>query len=110
MFCLIYKTKQFELQRYHTSIVDLHRIFTSLFKKLNDRLEQKYFGHNARLLVSSINNNDQQKITTSFIKYLSSIIEYINKYYVEHSSLAETLSIFGIDSRLAEGDKKLFCL
>jgi len=90
------QTKNLELQRYSTSIADLHRIITSLLKKLNDRLEQKYFGYNTRLLLNSMSKDEQEKATSSFTKYLSSIIKYINKYYAEHSVLAETLSIFGI--------------
>jgi hypothetical protein len=90
------QTKNLELQRYSKSIADLHRIVTSLLKKLNDRLEQKYFGHNRRLLLNSMSKEEQEKATSSFTKYLSNIIKYINKYYAEHSLLAETLSIFGI--------------
>ena len=40
--------------------------------------------------------DEQEKATSLFTTYLSNIIKYINKYYVEHSLLAETLSIFGI--------------
>ncbi|CAF2047482.1 unnamed protein product [Rotaria magnacalcarata] len=40
--------------------------------------------------------DEQEKATSSFTTYLSNIIKYINKYYEEHSLLAETLSIFGI--------------
>ncbi|CAF3924294.1 unnamed protein product [Rotaria sordida] len=85
------QTKNLELQQYSTSIADLHRIITSLFKKkLNDRLEQTYFGYNTRLLLNSMSKDEQEKATSSFTKYLSNIIKYINKYYSEHSLLAET--------------------
>ena len=90
------QTKNLELQRYYTSIANLYRIITTLLKKLNDRLEQNYFGHNTRLLLNSISKDEQEKVTSSFRNYLSNIIKYINKYYIEHSSLAETVSIFGI--------------
>jgi hypothetical protein len=90
------QTKNLELQRYGISFADLHRIITSLLKKLNDRLEQKFFGYNARLLLNSMSQVEQEKAIASFTKYLSSIINYINKYYEEHSLLAETLSIFGM--------------
>jgi hypothetical protein len=43
-----------------------------------------------------MSKDEQEKASSSFTKYLSSIIKYINKYYVEHSVWAETLSIFGI--------------
>lgn len=88
------QAKNLELQRYYTSIANLHRIITTLLKKLNDRLEQNYFGHNTRLLLNSMSNDEKEQVTSSFKNYLSSIIEYIKKYYIEHSLLAETLSIF----------------
>ena len=90
------QTKNLELQRYSTSIADLHRIITSLLKKLNDRLEQKYFGYKTRLLLNSMSQNEQETAISSFTRYLSSIIKYINKYFSEHQILVETLSIFGI--------------
>ncbi|CAF3198847.1 unnamed protein product [Rotaria socialis] len=43
-----------------------------------------------------MSKNEQEKTTSSFTTYLSNIIKYINKYYLEHSLLTETLSIFGI--------------
>ncbi|CAF4037025.1 unnamed protein product [Rotaria sordida] len=88
--------KNLELQQYSTSFADLHRIITSLLKKLNDRLEQKYFGHHTRSILNSMSKDDQEKTISSFTQYLSNVIKYINKYYEEHSLLAETLSIFGI--------------
>jgi len=88
--------KNLELQQYSTSIADLHRIINSLLKKLNDRLEQKYFGHHTRSILNSMSKDEQEKLISSFTQYLSSIIKYINKYYEEHSLLAETLSIFGM--------------
>jgi hypothetical protein len=90
------QTKNLELQRYYISIANLHRIITTLLKKLNDRLDQNYFGHNTRLLLNSMSNDKQEQVKSSFRNYLSSIINYINKYYIEHAPLAETLSIFGI--------------
>ena len=90
------QTKNLELQRHITSIADLHRIITSFLKKLNDRLDQKYFGYNTRLLLNSMSKDELEQAISSFTKYLSNIIQYINKYYAEHSQLAETLSIFGI--------------
>jgi hypothetical protein len=90
------QTKNLELQRYSTSIADLHRIITSLLKKLNDRLKQNYFGHQTRTLLNALSTDEQEKLISSFQKYLSSIIEYINKYYNEHSSLAEAVAIFGM--------------
>ncbi|CAF4382068.1 unnamed protein product [Rotaria sp. Silwood2] len=88
--------KNLELQRYSTSIADLHRIVTSLLKKLDDRLKQNYFGHQTRILLNSMNEDTQQELTSSFINYLSSIIKYINKYYDDHRVLAESVAIFGI--------------
>ena len=73
--------KNFELQQFNTSITDLHRIITSLLKKLSGRLEQKYFGSNARLLLNSMSKDEQEQATISFTKDLSNIINYIHKYY-----------------------------
>ncbi|CAF5037864.1 unnamed protein product, partial [Rotaria sp. Silwood1] len=90
------QTKNLELQRYGTSIADLHRIITNLLKKLNNRLEQKYFGYQTRILLNAMPKDVQEKLISSFVKYLRSIIQYIHKYYDEHSLLAESLAIFGI--------------
>ncbi|CAF2075859.1 unnamed protein product [Rotaria magnacalcarata] len=90
------QTKNLELQRYGTSIADLHRIITSLLKKLNDRLEQKYFGQQTRILLNAMPEDVREKLISSFVKYLGSIIQYIHKYYDEHSLLAESVAIFGI--------------
>ena len=69
---------------------------TGLLKKLNDRLDQKYFGYNTRVLLNAISQDEQEQAISSFTKYLSSITQYINKYYTEHSQLAEPLSVFGM--------------
>ncbi|CAF1685428.1 unnamed protein product, partial [Rotaria sp. Silwood1] len=90
------QTKNLELQRYGTSIADLHRIITNLLKKLNNRLEQKYFGYQTRILLNAMPKDVQEKLISSFVKYLRSIIQYIHKYYDEHSLLAESLAIFSI--------------
>ena len=90
------QTKNLELPRYSTTIADLHKIISSLLKKLHDRLKQKYFIHNTRLILNSMSTVEQEEVISSFTKYLSNIIKYINKYCKEHSLLAETLSIFGI--------------
>ncbi|CAF1919967.1 unnamed protein product [Rotaria magnacalcarata] len=90
------QTKNLELQQYDTSIVDLHRIITSLLKKLNDRLEQKYFGQQTRILLNAMPEDVREKLISSFVKYLGSISQYIHKYYDEHSLLAESVAIFGI--------------
>ncbi|CAF3498405.1 unnamed protein product [Rotaria socialis] len=90
------QTKNLELQRYGTSIADLHRIITSLLKKLNDRLEQKYFGQQTRILLNAMPEDVHEKLISSFVKYLGSTIQYIHKYYDEHSLLAESVAIFGI--------------
>ena len=36
----------------------------------------------------------EQEVISSFTKYLSNIIKYLNKYYKEHSLSLETLSNF----------------
>jgi len=77
------QAKNLELQRHYTSIANLHRIITTILKKLNDRLEQNYFEHNTRLLLNSMSNNKKEQVTSSFKNYLSSLIEYIKKYYIE---------------------------
>jgi hypothetical protein len=82
------QTKNLELQRYSTSIADLHRIVTSLLKKLNYRLEQKYFGHNTRLLLT-MSKEEQEKAISQFTKYLSNIIKYMGM-----SSLAGRSNFF----------------
>ncbi len=67
--------KNLELQRYSTSMADLHRIITPLLKKLNDRLKQNYFGHQTRTLLNSMTQDVQEQLISSFVKYLSSIIK-----------------------------------
>ncbi|CAF1534656.1 unnamed protein product, partial [Adineta steineri] len=90
------QTRNLELQRHGMSIANLHRIITTLLKKLNDRLEQKYFGHQTRVLLNAMSEDLQEKVISSFVKYLKNIIQYIEKYYKEHSLLAEAVAIFGI--------------
>jgi hypothetical protein len=63
-------------------------------KSSNDRLKQNYFGHQTKTLLNALSTAVQEKLISSFQKYLSSIIEYINKYYNEHSSLAEVVATF----------------
>ncbi|CAF3888026.1 unnamed protein product, partial [Rotaria sp. Silwood1] len=68
------QTKNLELQQYGTSIADLNRIITNLLKKLNNRLEQKYFGYQTRILLNAMPKDVQEKLISSFVKYLTSII------------------------------------
>ncbi|CAF1249558.1 unnamed protein product [Adineta ricciae] len=88
--------KSLELQRHYISIADLSRIITSLLSKLNDRLKQNYFGYQTKVLLNSLSDSDRTKLNQSFIDYISSVIQYIEKYYDGQSELAELTAVFGI--------------
>ncbi|CAF1487423.1 unnamed protein product [Adineta ricciae] len=64
--------------------------------KLHSRLKRKYFGQNTGDLLDSVGLRAKQKLLDSFTAYIQNIIGYANKYYDEHRSLCESVSVLGI--------------
>ncbi|CAF3158894.1 unnamed protein product [Rotaria sp. Silwood2] len=84
------------LQRHYTTGVNLYSIITDLLRKLNNRLDDHYFGRKVMDLLEKIQHpteiNDLKKLFRSFNQI---VIQYIESYYQDHSLLYKSISIFG---------------
>lgn len=92
---------ELQLQRSYTTIVDLHFIITNLINKLHQKLFDKYYGNNTRLLMKQLKNIDETKseeFIQAFESFINSVIDYIKSYFNVDSEFYEKLSFFNIQS------------
>jgi hypothetical protein len=90
---------ELQLQRHHTTVVDLHRIVIGLIHNLNQRMSNQFFGMNTRNVLKQIKAIDEQKadaLQESFNLFIKTVIEYIESYYVEDKLFFETVSYFNL--------------
>ena len=90
-----------QLQRYYTTVIDLHRIVMNLIYNLNQRLTNQFFGMNTRQVLKEIKAIGEQKATVSIQSYklfIKSVIDYIESYYAKDKTYYKTLSCFYLQS------------
>jgi hypothetical protein len=74
---------ELKLQRVSTTAVNLYGIITNLIKKLEQRMNDKYFGNKTHLILNQLMNFDDDKaneLQESFELFIECIIKYINSY------------------------------
>jgi len=75
---------ELKLQRVSTAAVDLFGIITNLIKKLEQRLNDKYFENKTYSILNQLKHVDKNKaeeLQQSFELFIESVIEYINSYF-----------------------------
>ncbi len=90
--------KNLELQRSYTTLVDLYRIITSIKNKLQERIDSNFFGAACRYRLARLPPDMQNKLKTSFIKFLRAIICYIDSYFNQNIILYQTISYFSFQN------------
>ena len=85
------------LQRKSTTGVNLHSIITNLLNKLNNRLQDDFFGCKVGQLLKDVQSSSSSKVedlNKSFRSFIRTVIDYIEKYYSSSASLYRSISIF----------------
>lgn len=75
---------ELKLQRVSTTAVNLYGIITNLIKKLEQRMNDKYFRNKTHLTLNKLIDFDKNKakeLEESFELFIRSIIRYINSYF-----------------------------
>ena len=86
--------KDLELQRHYVTVVDLYRIITSIKDRLAERINSKFFGAACRYRLARLPIDVQKDLKSSFIKFLTSIITYIDSYFIKNIDFYRTISYF----------------
>ncbi|CAF4456851.1 unnamed protein product [Rotaria sp. Silwood2] len=92
---------ELKLQRVSTTAVDLFGIITNLIKKLEQRLNDKYFGNKTQLILNHLKQFDEERskqLLESFQSFIESFIEYINSYFDNDREFFRRLSAFDCES------------
>ncbi|CAF5120124.1 unnamed protein product, partial [Rotaria sp. Silwood1] len=92
---------ELQLQRSYTTAVDLYFIITSLINKLRQKLSDKYYGNNTRLVSNDITKIDpirSEEIMKAFDVFINTVIGYIESYFNYDSEFYEKLSFFNSQS------------
>ncbi|CAF1552913.1 unnamed protein product, partial [Adineta ricciae] len=92
---------ELQLQRSYTTAVDLYSIVTKLIDKLQQKLCDKYYGHNTQLLLDRLKETNEiktEELIKSFDAFVQSVIDYIKSYFDDHSELYKKLSFFNVQS------------
>ncbi len=92
---------ELKLQRVSTTAVNLYGIITNLIKKLEQRMNDKYFGNKTHLILNQLMNFDEDKakeLQESFELFIECIIKYINSYFDRDRELFQKLSVFDCQS------------
>ncbi|CAF1253342.1 unnamed protein product [Rotaria sp. Silwood1] len=92
---------EFKLQRTWTTAVDLYRIITNLIKKLEQRLQNKYFGNEVHLIfnrLKEVDKNRVEELQESFELFIKTVVEYINSYFNPEKEFYEILSVLDSQS------------
>jgi hypothetical protein len=73
----------------------MHIIITTLLHKLNNRLQDDFFGSKAGQLLENIQSStDVNALKKSFRSFIRSVINYIEKYYNKNASFYQSISVF----------------
>lgn len=92
---------ELQLQRSNTTAVDLHFIISNLLNKLKQKLFDKYYGNNTRLMLNKLKEIDEKKseiLIKTFDLFINQVIEYIKSYYDDNGEFYEKLSYFSAQS------------
>ncbi|CAF1564257.1 unnamed protein product, partial [Adineta ricciae] len=82
------------LQQNHTTGVSIHRIITSLLRKLKNRLHDDFFGNKVAELLENCPITQAEDLRKSFRLFIRTVIDYIEKYYNDYKSFYQSISIF----------------
>ncbi|CAF0813884.1 unnamed protein product [Rotaria sordida] len=75
---------ELKLQRVYTTAVDLYGIISNLIKKLEQRLNDKYFGSKTHSLLNQLmvfNEDKAKQLQDSFQSFIECVIKYIDSYF-----------------------------
>ncbi len=92
---------ELQLQRSYSTAVDLYFIITNLIKKLRQKLFDKYYGNNTRLVLNHLKEIDETKseeLMKAFDLFVNKTIEYIKSYFDTDIDFYEKLSFFNAQS------------
>ncbi|CAF1513126.1 unnamed protein product, partial [Rotaria sordida] len=92
---------ELQLQRSYTTAVDLYFIITSLINKLRQKLSDKYYGNNTRLVLNDLTKIDptrSEELMKAFDVFINIVIKYIESYFNDDSEFYEKLSFFNAQS------------
>ncbi|CAF4568473.1 unnamed protein product, partial [Rotaria sp. Silwood2] len=70
-------------------------IITSIKTKLQERIDSEFFGAACRYKLMRLPIDTQNRLKSSFIKFLSAIIAYIDSYFDKNITFYQTISYFG---------------
>ncbi|CAF3824297.1 unnamed protein product [Rotaria sp. Silwood1] len=75
---------ELKLQRVYTTAVDLYGIISNLIKKLEQRLNDKYFGSKTHSILNQLmvfNEDKAKQLQDSFQSFIECVIKYIDSYF-----------------------------
>ena len=89
-----------ELQKEFVTAVDLHRIITSLHYKLKQRVDTMFFGIHCQQLLNRMPSDLAAKLQSSFVQFISTFLDPVNKYFSKNAALLEIIGqfAFGIEN------------
>ncbi|CAF5035877.1 unnamed protein product, partial [Rotaria sp. Silwood1] len=92
---------ELKLQRVYTTAVDLYGIISNLIKKLEQRLNDKYFGSKTHSILNQLmvfNEDKAKQLQDSFQSFIECVIKYIDSYFDRDRDLFQKLSAFDYES------------
>jgi hypothetical protein len=92
---------ELQLQSSNTTAVDLHFIITNLINKLRQKVSDKYYGNNTRLVLNRLKEIDEiksEELMNEFDLFINTVIEYIESYFDDNRDFYEKLSFFNAQS------------
>ncbi|CAM4751259.1 unnamed protein product [Rotaria magnacalcarata] len=84
-----------ELQKECITAIDLYRIITSLQYKLKQRLDTGFFGIHCRQILNRIPSDTSIELQASFERFISTFLEYVDKYFSQNVAILEAIGHFG---------------
>lgn len=77
------------LERNNISVIEIYDIFLKLYNKIDQRIQQNYFGYLVQQKLNSLNKHKCEEIKTNFLKVYSTAMTYLKKWfdYSENSFL-----------------------
>ncbi|CAF2145677.1 unnamed protein product [Rotaria magnacalcarata] len=84
-----------ELQKECITAIDSYRIITSLQYKLKQRLNTGFFGIHCRQMLDRIPSDTSIELQASFVRFISTFLEYADKYFSQNVAILEAIGHFG---------------
>ncbi|CAF0770435.1 unnamed protein product [Rotaria sordida] len=88
---------ELKLQRVYTTAVDLYGIISNLIKKLEQRLNDKYFGSKTHSILNQLmvfNEDKAKQLQDSFQSFIECVIKYIDSYFDRASRFISKMICF----------------